>query len=319
MNEVGLFLSGLLASGIRMATPLTFAAMGGFFSERSGVVNIALEGILLIGAFAGAIGAYYTGSPWAGLAFGMGAGALFGLLHGWVCVYGRADQIVAGTALNILAMGLTPSVAKLLFGVTGSTPALPLGSRFQEWRIPGLAEIPFLGPVFFRHIPLVFLAPVVVLATAALMKRTRFGLRLRAAGEAPAAAEAAGIKVLRLRLLSVTIGGAVAAAGGVFLSIGHASAFARNMTAGRGFIALAALILGNWRPLPVLGAALLFGLGDALGIALQGVEVPGLGAIPVQFVQMLPYLLTLAVLVGFAGRPRPPASLGKAYPPEAAQ
>lgn len=311
-----LVLATLLTSGIRLSTPLLFAALGGLFSERAGVVNIALEGILLIGAFAGASVAHVTGDPWIGLAAGMAAGAATGLLHGLVCIYGRADQIVAGTAINILAVGLTASLGKPLFGVTGSTPALPLSARFAEWRIPGLADLPLLGPILFRHIPLVYLAVLLAIVTHLVFRHTRFGLRVHAVGESPAAAAAAGLRVLRLRLMAVTLGGALAAAGGVYLSVGHASGFARNMSAGRGFIALAALILANWRPRAVLLASLLFGVGDALGILLQGVSLPGVGEIPVQFVQMLPYLLTLGVLVGVGARPRPPAALGQPWPPE---
>jgi ABC-type uncharacterized transport system permease subunit len=309
-----LLVQGLLASAVRLSTPLVFAALGGLYSERSGVINIALEGILLVGAFAGAAATYYAGNPWIGLLAGMAAGFLTGLLHGWVTVYGQADQIVAGTALNILAVGLTATIGKPLFGVTGSTPGLPLESRFHEWALPGLSRIPFLGPVFFEHIPLVYLGGIAAIVTHLILSRTPVGLHLRAAGGGPAVADASGIPVRRIRLLAVATGAAIAAIGGVFLSVGHASAFARNMSAGRGFIALAALILGNWKPLPVLGAAALFGLGDAVAIALQGVEVPGLGPVPVQFVQMVPYVLTLIVLAGFAGRTQPPKALGQPYP-----
>ncbi len=312
--EATLFVTGLLASAIRLSTPLIFAALGGFFSERAGVVNIALEGILLIGAFAGAVGAHYTGSPWLGLAAGMTAGAAFGLIHAVACVYGRADQIVSGTAVNLLALGATAVIAKVLFGVTGSTPALPMSARFHEWTIPGLSAVPLVGSLVFDQIPLVYMAVLAAPAAHFVFTRTRFGLRLRSAGEAPEAAEAAGIAVLRLRVTAVVLGSALAGAGGVFLSVGHASGFARNMSAGRGFIALAALILAGWKPLPVLAAACLFGFGDALSIALQGVDVPGLGRLPVQFVQMFPYVLTLAALVGLGRKPRPPAGLGLPYP-----
>lgn len=307
-------LETLFSSAIRLATPLLFAALGGLLSERAGVVNIALEGILLVGAFTGAAVAHVSGSPWVGLLAGMAAGALFGLIHALLCVPGRADQIVAGTALNILAVGLTASLGKPLFGVTGSTPALPLSARFSEWHVPLLGDLPLLGPVLFQHIPLVYLAALTALGVHLLFRRTRFGLRVHAVGESPDAAAAAGLSVRRLRILSVTLGGAIAAMGGVFLSVGHASGFARNMSAGRGYIALAALILANWRPLPVLVATFVFGLGDALGILLQGVPLPGVGTVPVQFVQMLPYLLTLGVLVGIGARPRPPAALGRPWP-----
>lgn len=317
MNETLLLVVSLAASTLRLSTPLLFAAMGGLLSERAGVVHIALEGQLLVGAFAGAVAAHATGSPWAGLAAGFVAGALFGLLHALFCVVLRADQIVTGTALNLLAVGLTAVTARALFGVTGSTPALPRDARFAEVDWPLFADLPFVGPVLFQQIPLVHLALLLGLVLHLLLGRTRAGLRLTAVGESPDAAAAAGIRVVRFRIGAVVLGSALAALGGVFLSIGHASAFARNMSAGRGFIALAALILGNWKPVPVLGACLLFGFADALGIALQGVALPGLGPIPVQFVQMLPYLLTLFVLAGFAIRPRPPASLGRPWPPEA--
>lgn len=312
--ESGLFLVTLLASAVRLATPLLFAALGGLYCERSGVVNIALEGLLLVGAFTAAVAAHFTGSPWWGLVAGMAAGALFGLVHALVCVYGRADQIVAGTALNLLAAGLCATVGKPLFGVSGSTPSLPRAARFAELHWPGLSDIPVVGPILFQQIPLVYLALLVGLVTAWVLRRSRFGLRLLAVGESPDAAEAAGIGVKRLRVRAIMIGSAIAAIGGVFLAIGHGSAFARNMSAGRGFIALAALILGNWRPVPVMAAAFLFGLADALGIVLQGVAVPGLGLVPVQFVQMIPYVMTLAVLAGLAGRPRPPAALGRIWP-----
>lgn len=310
----GLFLVTLLASSVRLATPLLFAALGGLYCERSGVVNIALEGLLLVGAFTGAVVAHFTGDPWLGLAAGMIAGALVGGLHAVVCVYGRADQIVAGTAINLLAAGLCATLGKPLFGVSGSTPGLPRSARFAEVDWPGLSNLPVVGPIVFQQIPLVYLAVAIGLVTAWVLRRSRLGLRLQTVGESPDAAEAAGLPVRSLRVRAVILGSAIAAMGGVFLSIGHGSAFARNMSAGRGFIALAALILGNWRPGRVMAAAFLFGLADALGIVLQGVAVPGLGLVPVQFVQMIPYLMTLLVLAGWAGRPRPPAALGRAWP-----
>jgi simple sugar transport system permease protein len=244
----------------------------------------------------------------------MAAGSLVGLLYAIATVRLRADQIVAGTAINILVVGLTAVLARALFGVTGSTPALPREARFAELRLPFLADIPVIGPVLFEHLPLVYLAPVIALVVALVLRRTRAGLRLTAVGESPEAAASAGLSVVRIRILAVVAGSAIAAAGGVFLSVGHGSAFARNMSAGRGYIALAALILGQWKPLPVLGTALLFGIADASGILLQGVVVPGMGALPVQFVQMIPYVLTLLLLAGVTGRARPPRALGRPWP-----
>ncbi|HEX7878271.1 MAG TPA: ABC transporter permease, partial [Candidatus Eisenbacteria bacterium] len=185
MNETLLLVTTLAASTIRLATPLIWAAMGGLLCERAGVVNIALEGLLLTGAFVGAVAAHDTGSPWLGLAAGMAAGSLVGLLYAVATVRFRADQIVAGTAINILVVGLTAVVARALFGVTGSSPALPREARFAEIHVPALADIPVMGPVFFQHLPLVYLAPVVALILAMVLRRTRAGLRLTAVGEAP--------------------------------------------------------------------------------------------------------------------------------------
>lgn len=279
------------ASTARLATPLIFAAMGGLLSERSGVVNIALEGKMLVGAFAAGVVAYATGSPWLGLWGGALAGAALAALYA-VCVLPlRANQIVAGTGINMLAMGLVPFAGKILYDVTGSTPALAIDQRFA------------LAPL-----PIAFAA---VLMIAVMMRTTRFGLWLRFAGEHPAALAAAGVNVARIRWASVVGAGFFAGLGGASLSIFLASSFSRNMTAGRGFIALAALILGKWRPLPALLACLLFGFADAVQIRLQGLELGGLGKIPVQFIQILPYLVTLVVLAGFVGRARAPKALGQ--------
>jgi len=314
MNDALLLLVTLAASTLRLATPLIFAAMGGLLCERAGVVNIALEGLLLTGAFAAAVAAHLTGSPWVGLGAGILAGALVGLLHAVVTVRWRANAIVSGTAINILVVGLTAVFARAFFAVSGSTPSLPRSARFAEVEWPIVADWPVVGPVLFHHIPLVYLGPVVAVVIALILARTRAGLRLIAVGEAPDAARSAGLSVIRIRIAAVVAGSAIAAIGGVFLAIGHGSGFARNMSAGRGFIALAALILGQWKPIPVLLAALFFGMADALGIILQGVTVPGIGMLPVQFVQMIPYVLTLLLLAGVTGRSRPPHALGRPWP-----
>jgi general nucleoside transport system permease protein len=278
----------LLASTLRVSTPLIFAALGGMFSERSGVVNIALEGLMLIGSFAAAVGTFVTHSPWLGSGCGMIAGVALAAVYALFVIQLRADQIVAGTAINMLALGLTPFLCKILYDVTGSTPSIPLSQRFESAPI-------YLGWVF-------------VAACWLWMKFTRTGLWVSFAGEHPEALDAAGVRVNRVRWAAVLVGGALAALGGATLSICLSSSFSRNMTAGRGFMALAALIFGKWRPIPTALACLLFGFADAIQIRLQGA-----GLIPVQFIQILPYLVTVLVLAGFVGRSRPPKALGTPF------
>jgi simple sugar transport system permease protein len=280
-----------LASVARVSTPLVLAALGGMFSERAGVVNIALEGVMLIGGFAAAAVASSLASPWAGAGAAALAGAGASLLYGLFAIRWRADQIVAGTALNLLAAGLTPFLMKALYGSTTSTPPLALELRFQT------------APVWMA-----FLA---VGASAWVMRRMPFGLWVRFAGEKPEALEAAGVSVARTRWAALAISGAFAGLGGASLSIFLASSFSRGMTAGRGFMALAALIFGKWRPVPAALACLLFGVFEALQIRLQGVVLWGESPVPVQFIQILPYLATLVVLAGFVGRARAPRALGR--------
>lgn len=287
---MGEMLYELLLSTIRLATPLMFAAMGGMLSERSGTINIALEGKMVVGAFTAAVIAFGTGSPWLGFAAGGAAGLLLALLYGVVVIPGRANQIVAGTGINMLAYGIPPFVAKILFDVTGSTPALSLDDRFS-------------------YEPMVVIA-LVVIGLWALLKYTPAGLRLTVSGEHPEALQAAGVRIVMLRWRALMAGGFLAGLGGACLSIALASSYSRNMTAGRGFIALAALILGGWKPVPAALACLFFGLADAVQIRLQGVELPVIGLVPVQFIQILPYVVTLIVLAGFVGKARAPAALG---------
>jgi general nucleoside transport system permease protein len=283
----------LLASTLRVSTPLIFAAMGGLLSERSGVINIALEGLMLVGAFAAAVGTYATHSPWLGLLCGMGAGVALAALYGVFVIHLRANQIVAGTAINLLALGLTPFLCKVLYDVTGSTPAIPIQDRFQS------------APLY--------LCWVLVAAAWFWMRHTPAGLWTAFAGEHPEALEAAGVRVNRVRWLAVLLSGALAGLGGASLSVFLASAFSRNMTAGRGFMALAALIFGKWRPVPTALACLLFGFAEALQIRLQGVALWGARPIPVQFIQILPYVVTILVLAGFVGRSRAPKALGTTF------
>lgn len=313
-------IGALLASTLRVATPLILCALAGLFSERSGVVDIGLEGKMLFAAFAaGASGAAF-GSTSLALLFAMGSGVLLSWLHGFACVSHRGDQVVSGVAINILALGLTVVLGLAWFHQGGQTPPLSNQVRLQSiW--PGAAAalqgIPFLGPVLgdglLSHNALVYAALLLVGAAWWTLYRTRFGLRLRAVGENPHMVDAAGVSVLRLRYAALTINGLLCGLAGSYLVLAQSAAFAPNMTAGRGFMALAALIFGNWRPVQALFACLLFGFLDATAIRLQGVSLPGIGEVPVQAVQALPYLLTVILLAGFIGKPAMPRALGRPY------
>jgi ABC-type uncharacterized transport system permease subunit len=283
----------LLASTLRVSTPLIFAALGGMFSERAGVINIALEGLMLIGAFGAAVITYVTHSPWLGLAGGVGAGVLLAAIYAMFVIWLRANQIVAGTAINMLALGLTPFLCKILYDVTGQTPAIPMDERFQS------------APLY--------LSWAMVGVCWLCMKYTRGGLWVSFAGEHPEALDTAGVRVNRVRWAAVLISGALAGMGGASLSVFLASSFSRNMTAGRGFMALAALIFGKWRPVPTAIACLLFGFAEAVQIRLQGVSLWRGKPIPVQFIQILPYMVTVLVLAGFVGRSRAPKALGTVF------
>jgi simple sugar transport system permease protein len=283
-----ILLVSFLFSAVRLATPLLLAALGGLYSERSGVINIALEGLMLAGAFTAAVVTHYSGNPWVGLLAAILAGTFVAAIHGVACIRYRADQVVSGTAINILFLGVPALLSGALFESTGATPQIPQGQLLP------------LAPIV--------LAFALVPATWWVLYRTPFGLRLRAVGENPEAADTAGIDVARLRYAGVLISGALAAIGGAYLSIGQASLFTRNMSAGRGFIALAALIFGKWRPVQTMLACLLFGAAEALSIQMQGVS-----AIPVQFIQIIPYVLTIVVLAGFIGHSRAPRALGLPY------
>jgi simple sugar transport system permease protein len=290
MNDVLTF--SILYSTVRLATPLLLAAIGGLFSERSGVINIALEGLMLAGAFTGAAVTHYSGSPWLGLLAGMGAGAFIALIHAVACIQFDANQVVSGTALNILMLGIPTLLSGALFGTTGSTPQVP--------RTNLIPNAPIV--IAFALVPV----------TWYVLYRTPFGLRLRAAGENPEAADTAGVSVARLRYMCVLLSGVLAAIGGAYLSIGQSSLFTRNMTAGRGYIALAALIFGKWRPVQTMLACLLFGFAEAASIQMQGV-IPH---VRVEYIQIIPYVLTMIVLAGFIGASRAPRALGRPYEKE---
>lgn len=292
-----IFTIALFWSTIRLSTPLILAAVGGLFSERSGVINIALEGMMLAGAFTAAAVTHAAGNPYLGLLAGMGAGMLVAAIHAVACIAYRADQVVTGTAINILMIGVPPFLSGAFFLSSGATPQIPKGNL-----IPWAPIV-----IAFLLVPL----------TWYVLYKTPFGLRLRSVGENPEAADAAGVRVARMRYAGVLLSGILAGIGGAYLSIGQSSLFTRNMTSGRGFIALAALIFGKWRPVQTMLACLLFGFTEAVTIQMQGVvKLPSGEDIPIQFIQMVPYLLTIIVLAGFIGSSRPPKALGIPYEKE---
>src|SRR4051794_9182207 len=303
--EQAIVWGALFASTLRYATPLIFGALGGLFSERSGVINIALEGMMLMGAFFGAWGADVTGSWVLGLVIAVASGAIFAALHALFAVTFRADQIVSGTALNLLAVGITGYLFVAIYGDNGTPDDLP---SVPDVKLP-IKSVPLLGDTFGQLNLLVWVALALVIVTWVVVFRTASGLRLRSAGENPLAAETAGLSVVRTRYLAVMTSGGLAALGGAFLSIGFLHTFTQNMTAGRGFIALAALIFGRWRPGGALAATLLFGFGSALAQRLPTFSPSG----AVLF-QALPYVLTLIAVTGVIGRSIPPAALGRPLP-----
>ena len=301
--------SALLASMLRYATPLTFAAIGGMFSERSGVVNIALEGMMLSGAFFGILAAQKTDSWPLGLLAAMGAGATLALIHAFFSIHLRADQIVSGTAINFLALGVTGYFFVDVFGEQGTPEGIP---RIPDVNLP-LEKIPtgigeFLDDVLGQLNLMIWLSFLLLVVSYVVMFKTPVGLRIRAVGEHPRAADTVGISVYGVRYAAVVVSGILAALGGAYLSIGFLGSFNENMTAGRGFIALAALIFGAWRPFGAFSAALLFGFSSALAQRLP--EYSGSAA---TLFQALPYVLTLIAVAGVIGRSIPPAAIGRPY------
>jgi len=309
----------ILDSTIRLATPLLLACLAGLFSERAGVFDIGLEAKMLVAAFFSAAVAATTGSVWLGLCAGIAAIVVFALIHGLASITFRGDQLISGVALNFLASGMTVLIARDWFNEGGRTPALIDGGRFQPITLPfaeALSGVPVLGPIYHDlisgHSILVYVAFLMVPLTWYVLHRTRFGLRLRAVGENPGAVDTAGISVVRLRYSAVLIAGVLCGIAGAYLATGLAAGFVRDMTAGRGFIALAALIFAKWRPWYAMGACLLFGLLDAIGNRYQSIELLGI-AVPGQFMQALPYILTVVILAGFVGKAIPPRAGVAAY------
>ncbi|MCL6271929.1 ABC transporter permease [Sansalvadorimonas sp. 2012CJ34-2] len=310
----------LLGASIRLATPLMFAAMAGIFSERSGIVDIGLEGKMLISAFASACAAYETGSPWLGLLAGILVSVMFALMHGYASITQRGDQTISGLAVNFLASGLTVVLGHAWYGQGGLTPSVH-DERFKSIILPGaewLGEnVPVVGPFYEQvisgHNILVYLAFVSVAAAYWVLFRTRFGLRLRATGEEPNAVDSAGISVAWVRYRAMIVTGVLCGCAGTYLSIAQNAAFQREMTAGRGYIALAAVIFGKWHPKGALGACLLFGFLQSLETRLQSVQLPLVGELPSQVFSAIPYIITVVLLAGFIGKAIAPKNVGVPY------
>ncbi|MEO7597751.1 MAG: ABC transporter permease [Opitutus sp.] len=313
-----------LAATLRVATPLLLAALAGMFSERSGVIDLGLEGKMLGAAFAAAAVSATTGSAWAGLGAGIATALALAWLIAFACVTMRGNQVVAAMAVNFIVAGMGPTLGLAWFGLGGQTPQLnDPAQRFTAISWPwaqAARETPFPGLMYAEllsgHNLIVYLAVALVPLVAWIFYRTRFGLRLRAVGENPHAVDTAGISVNRLRYQAVLISGLLCGIAGTYLSTAASAGFVRDMTAGKGYLALAALIFGKWRPWPTLGACLLFAFTDALATRLQGVALPLVGVIPVQFILALPYALTVLLLAGFVGKAEAPKSIGVPYSKE---
>ncbi|ALV26222.1 ABC transporter permease [Pannonibacter sp. Q-1] len=310
----------ILDSTVRLSAPLLLACLAGLYSERSGIVDIGLEGKMLGAAFGAASVAFITGNAWAGLGAGIVVAVGLALLHGFASITNRGNQIVSGVAINFLAAGLTALLGQAWFNQGGRTPSLSGGGRFLEIELPfatAVKDVPIIGYIYFElisgHNILVYIAFLAVPATWWVLYRTRFGLRLRAVGENPAAVDTAGISVTFLRYRAVVMCGLLCGLAGSYLAIAQSSGFIKDMTAGRGYIALAALIFAKWKPVNALYACLLFGFLDAMAIRLQGQQVPGIGEVPVQVFQALPYILTVILLAGFIGKAIPPKASGIPY------
>lgn len=307
----------ILDATLRVSTPLILAAMAGLFSERSGIIDISLEGKMLAAAFAAGSVAAVTGSAWLALGAGIVVSMALAMVHGFACITHRGNQVVSGLAINILASGLTVVLGIAWFQRGGQTPTLSGDARFRPLELPfadTVSGVPVIGPfyadVVSGHNVLVYVAFVAVALTSWVVYKTRFGLRLRAVGENPLAVDTAGLSVSGLRYAAMAICGALAGIAGAYLSTAQNASFVREMTAGQGYIALAALIFGKWRPLPAMLACLMFGFLDAVAIRLQGVELPYIGEVPVQAIQALPYVLTVILLAGFIGKAIAPKAIG---------
>jgi len=319
MDYFDIFVS-ILGSTVRLSIPLLFTALAGLFSERAGIFDIGLEGKMLAAAFASAVAAYLTGSAWLGLLAGIGVSIAFSLVHGFASITNRGNQIVSGVALNFVAIGLTVVLGQAWFGQGGRTPQVSGEGRFSPIILPGadaMREVPIIGPLYANVLSgnniLTYMAFAAVPLAWWVLFRTRFGLRLRAVGENPGAVDTAGISVAWMRYRAVIVAGFLCGFAGTYLAIAQSAAFINNMSAGKGYIALAALIFAKWRPVPVMLACLLFGFLDAVANFMQGKSVPLIGEVPVQIFQALPYILTCVLLAGFIGVARAPKAGGVPY------
>jgi ABC-type uncharacterized transport system permease subunit len=299
-------LAAVLSSGVVMMVPLLLAALGELFAERSGVINVGLEGMMLVGALAGVVGAFFGRSPWVGVLCGALGGTAMGLLFALVAVSRGADQVVAGTAMNLLALGGTGAAFR---AITERLTAPMIAPTFDPVAVPGLSRLPIVGEAFFHRNALAYLAYAMVPVAAVVLYHTRWGLKLRAAGENPAAADTMGVNVPHARWQAVLLGGALAGLGGVFLSIGHVRTFSEDMIAGRGFIALAVVIFGRWNPWGIGATALLFGMAQGLSYSFQALNLRA----PYQLLLALPYLVTLAALILRGGKSAGPAALAQPF------
>lgn len=299
-NLMNIFSMDMVNSIIRMAIPLVLAALGGIICERSGVINLGLEGMLLVGAFGAVFGTHFLHNPWMGVIVAIIAGGIFGLLHAVLCLKYKTDQTVSGIGINILAGGLTAALIKVVWGgdgLSGQVEKLPVFS------VPVLKDIPVIGAIFTRQSPFVFITLCIVAVIWFVIYRTKVGLRLRAIGDHPQAAQTVGINVTRYRYIAVTLSGMLCGLGGAYLSIVQSNVFVKDMVAGRGFMALAAMILGAWNPIGALAASLVFSFAQALRMNLQ-IEIPN------QIMLILPYVITLAVLVFFGRKVKGPQASG---------
>ncbi|RFP88859.1 ABC transporter permease [Rhodobacteraceae bacterium 63075] len=309
----------VLDSTVRLATPLLLACLAGLFSERAGIIDIGLEGKMLASAFFAAAIAYMSGNVWIGALAGVGSSLLLSAIHGLASITYRGNQIISGLAITMLAQGMTVLIAQDWFSQGGRTPSLVGQARFEPITLPfaeALAPVPVIGPIYHElisgHSALVYVAFLMVPVTWWILFRTRFGLRLRAVGENPAAVDTAGVSVIWLRYAAVLICGVLCGLAGAYLATGLQAGFVKDMTAGRGYIALAALIFAKWRPWYALYACLLFGLLQAVAVRYQNIDL-GAFVLPVQFMDALPYILTVVILAGFVGKATPPRAIGQHY------
>jgi len=301
------YLVSYLRSTVRLAVPLGFAALGEGFLEQAGSLNIGLEGLMLTGAWAGVIGAHFAGSPWAGLGLAILLGLAIAALEAAVCVHLHCNEVVTGIAINVLGLGLTSYGYRMVFGITGAAAQVP---TFRGFPIPLLSDLPIIGPVLFNQPLLLYAMIAAAFGLWLILTKTSWGLDVKASGEDPWVAEAEGANVYRIRFLTFLLAGTLAASGGAFISLHNVSQFFDGMTGGRGFIALAIVVVGRWHPLGILGVSALFGASEALGLALQARL--GLKA-PYHLLMMVPFLITMIILPLASGRKAAPAALGTGY------